>query len=156
MSIERVRDHLRAWNREGEIQEFTVSSATVTLAAKALEVEEGRIAKSLSFAGGDSVILLVVAGDVLIDNRKYKELFGHKARMLTPAEVSERVGHEVGGVCPFGLKDGVEVYLDVSLRRFATIFPACGSSSSAIQLRCDELEEIAGATGWVDVCKHKG
>ncbi len=153
MSIERAREYLRAWGREDQILEFTASSATVELAARALNVEEARIAKTLSFQRGEQAILIVTAGDMRIDNRKYKELFGCKARMLSPDEVSRLVGHEVGGVCPFGIEDNVEVYLDISLKRFSTVFPACGSSSSAIELTCGELAEIARGRGWIDVCK---
>jgi len=153
MGIERVREHLKAWHRDHEILEYTASSATVELAARALNVEEARIAKSLSFKRGDQPVLIVTAGDVRIDNRKYKELFGSKAKMLSPDEVRELIGHEVGGVCPFGINEDVEVYLDTSLRRFATVFPACGSSNSAIELSCAELEEIAGSRGWVEISK---
>lgn len=153
MGIEKVREHLKAWNRDHEILEYTASSATVALAARALDVEEARIAKSLTFRRGDQAVLIVTAGDVRIDNRKYKELFGSKAKMLNPDEVRELIGHEVGGVCPFGINEDVEVYLDTSLRRFATVFPACGSSNSAIELSCAELEEIAGSRGWVEICR---
>lgn len=153
MSIERARAHLKQWNRDHEILEYSASSATVALAAKALDVEEARIAKSLTFRRGDQAVLIVTAGDVRIDNRKYKELFGVKAKMLNPDEVKELIGHEIGGVCPFGINEDVEVYLDTSLLRFATVFPACGSSNSAIELSCTELEEIAGSRGWVEIAK---
>jgi len=153
MGIEKARAHLKSWNRDHEILEYAASSATVELAARALNVEEARIAKSLTFRRGDQAVLIVTAGDVRIDNRKYKELFGSKAKMLSPDEVRELIGHEVGGVCPFGINEDVEVYLDTSLRRFATVFPACGSSNSAIELSCVELEKIAGSRGWVEITK---
>jgi len=153
MGIEHVRAHLREWNREGDILEYAASSATVELAAKALQVEEARIAKSLSFKKGDQAILIVTAGDVRVDNKKYKGLFGCKAKMMQPDEVREYIGHEIGGVCPFGIRGNVEIYLDTSLKRFTTVFPACGSPNSAIELRCSELEEISGAIGWIDISK---
>ncbi|MCI9137795.1 MAG: YbaK/EbsC family protein [Lachnospiraceae bacterium] len=153
MSIERVREYFREKGIEYRIQEFEVSSATVALAAQALHCEESRIAKTLSFHKEDRVLLIVAAGDVKIDNPKYKKQFGTKAKMLSAGEAEELVGHGVGGICPFGVKEGVEVYLDVSLRRFDTVFPACGSSNSAIELSIEELEEYAGCIEWVDVCK---
>ncbi|MFV0435814.1 MAG: YbaK/EbsC family protein [Desulfopila sp.] len=152
MGIEQAREHLKRWNRQDDILEYRASSATVALAARALGVEEARIAKSLSFKRGDRPLLVVTAGDVRVDNRKYKTRFGCKAKMMQPAEVSETIGHEVGGVCPFGTRDGVEIYLDSSLKRFTTVFPACGSANSAIELSCAELEDISGASGWVDIC----
>lgn len=152
VSIERARKHLRTFDRDGDILEYAASSATVTLAARALGVEEARIAKSLSFKRGSGALLVVTAGDSRIDNRKFKGLFGVKPRMVPADEVAELVGHEVGGVCPFGINDGVEVYLDTSLRRFTTVFPACGSANSAIELSCDELQYLSAAKGWVDVC----
>lgn len=153
MSIDKARAYLKKWNKDGEIREFEVSSATVALAARALAVEEGRIAKSLSFLLTDKPILIVAAGDARVDNRKFKELFGCKAKMMSPAEVNGLIGHEVGGVCPFGINAGVEVYLDGSLKRFATVFPACGSGNSAIEMSCAELAEIADSRGWIDVCR---
>lgn len=138
---------------EERIQEFDVSSATVELAAAALHCEPQRIAKTLSFMAGERAVLIVAAGDTKIDNAKYKAKFGKKAKMLTPEEVETLVGHAVGGVCPFAVNEGTEVYLDVSLKRFETVFPACGSSNSAIELTIPELERYSGYTGWVDVCK---
>lgn len=138
---------------EERIQEFDVSSATVELAAAALHCEPQRIAKTLSFMAGERAVLIVAAGDTKIDNAKYKAKFGKKAKMLTPEEVKTLVGHAVGGVCPFAVNEGTEVYLDVSLKRFETVFPACGSSNSAIELTIPELEQYSGYTGWVDVCK---
>ena len=153
MSIERVRAYLEPLGMADRIQEFDVSSATVELAAKALGVAPERIAKTLSFQLGDRVILVVAAGDVKVDNRRYKDAFGGKAKMLTAQEAVDRVGHAVGGVCPFAVNDGVEIYLDQSLRRFDTVFPAAGSANSAIELTCPQLEELSGSTAWVDVCK---
>lgn len=153
MSIERVRAYFRQYGMEERIQEFEVSSATVALAAEALHCEPKRIAKSLSFMVEGHGILVVTAGDVKIDNAKYKAQFGTKAKMLSPQEVEALIGHAVGGVCPFMVNEGVDVYLDVSLKRFETIFPACGSSNSAIELTIPELEEYSGYLSWVDVCK---
>ncbi len=154
MSIDRVKDYFRQWNIEDRIQEFSTSSATVALAAQALGVAEQRIAKTLSFQSGEGCILVVAAGDAKIDNSRFKASFGMKAKMLSPDEVSRLVGHDIGGVCPFAVNDTVEaIYLDESLRRFDTVYPACGSASSAIRLSCDELEKYAHAAGWVDVCK---
>ena len=153
MSIEKVRTYFRQYGMEERIQEFEVSSATVALAAEALHCEPQRIAKTLSFMVEGNAILIVAAADVKIDNAKYKKQFGTKAKMLSYEEVPEMVGHEVGGVCPFAVKEGVKVYLDESLRRFETVFPACGSSNSAIELTISELEKYAGEDGWVDVCK---
>lgn len=153
MSIERVRAYLQTKGMADRIQEFDVSSATVELAAKALGVEGQRIAKTLSFKLGDRVLLIVAAGDAKVDNSRYKAAFGGKAKMLTPDEAVSLVGHAVGGVCPFAVNDGVEVYLDESLKRFVTVYPAAGSANSAIELTCGELGELSGAKGWVDVCK---
>ena len=153
MSIERVRAYLEQFGAAERIREFDVSTATVELAAQAAGVEPGRIAKSLSFKLEERTILVVAAGDGKVDNGKYKAAFGGKAKMLTPEEAVERVGHAVGGVCPFAVNDGVEVYLDESLRRFDTVFPAAGSSNSAIELTCDELARYAKSDKWVDVCK---
>jgi prolyl-tRNA editing enzyme YbaK/EbsC (Cys-tRNA(Pro) deacylase) len=153
MSIERVKEFFKAYNIVERIQEFEVSSATVELAAKALGCAPERIAKTLSFAVGGHAILVVAAGDAKIDNHKYKAQFAAKAKMLSPEEVTDLVGHAVGGVCPFAVKEGVEVYLDVSVKRFETVFPACGSANSAIELTIPELEKYSGYAGWVDVCK---
>ena len=153
MSIERAREWLKKWNLEDHVQEFDTSSATVELAAQAVGCEPARIAKTLSFKVGEEPILIVTAGDQKIDNHKYKEKFAAKAKMLKPEEVEELVGHTVGGVCPFGIKEGVTVYLDDSLKRFETVYPACGSSSSAVRLTIGELETCSGYREWVDVCK---
>ncbi len=153
MSILRAREYLRACGVEDRVQEFTVSSATVELAAEALGVEPARIAKSLSFKSGEGALLVVAAGDARINNQKFKEKFGMKAKMLTPAEVEELIGHAVGGVCPFGINDGVPVYIDNSILRFKTVFPAAGSSSSAVELTPDELYKYSKAVEWVEVCK---
>ena len=155
MSIEIVREYLKQFGRDGNIQEFPVSSATVELAAKALSVEPARIAKTLSFADGDGCLLVVTAGDQKIDNSKFKAAFGMKASMLSPDRVLELTGHAVGGVCPFALPEGVRVTLDVSLRRFSLVYPACGSANSAIGLTCEELETYVGGAVWVDVCKDR-
>lgn len=153
MSIEKVRTYFARYDMEDRILEFPVSSATVELAAEALHCEPCRIAKTLSFLVGEEPILIVAAGDTKIDNPKYKAQFGTKAKMLTPEQAETRIGHAVGGVCPFGIEPGVKVYLDVSLKRFQTVFPACGSSNSAIELTIPELEQYSGYTAWVDVCK---
>lgn len=155
MSIETVRAYFRTRGMEKRVREFPVSSATVPLAAKALGCEEARIAKSMAFHGkdGDGCVMVVTAGDCKIDNRKFKDTFSMKARMLSPEDTLELVGHPVGGVCPFAVHDGVRIYLDESLRRFETVYPACGSANSAIGLSCAELEDVSGASGWVDVCK---
>ena len=155
MSIEKGRAYFRALGIEDRVQEFTVSSATVELAAQALGVEGARIAKTLSFKTEDGCMLILAAGDARIENRKFKDKFHMKAKMLSADEVLELVGHPVGGVCPFGIDNpAVTTYLDVSLRRFDTVYPAAGSSNSAIQLTCDELAEYARSAGWVDVCKN--
>lgn len=153
MAIERVKAYFRKYGMEEKIQEFDVSSATVELAAAALNCEPARIAKSLSFMAGDHAVLVVAAGDARIDNPKYKAQFGTKAKMLSPDEAEQLIGHAVGGVCPFAVNAGTQVYLDVSLKRFETVFPACGSSNSAIELTIPELEKHSGCEGWVDVCK---
>ena len=154
MSIQAVKAYLAQYGVQDRVREFDVSSATVDLAAQALGVEFCRIAKTLSFLVDGHAILIVAAGDAKIDNPKYKARFGTKARMLTPDEAIALVGHAVGGVCPFGVNEGVTVYLDESLKRFATVFPACGSSNSAIELTIPELEAYSGFTAWVDVCKN--
>lgn len=153
MSIERVKKYFSEYGMENKIQEFDVSSATVELAAAALNCEPCRIAKTLSFMVDGSAILIVMAGDAKIDNPKYKAQFAAKAKMLTPEEAETLIGHAVGGVCPFEINEGVKVYLDSSLKRFETVFPACGSSNSAIELSIAELEKYSRNTSWVDVCK---
>ncbi len=153
MSIEKVRKYFDEKGIADRIREFDVSSATVALAAEALHCEESRIAKTLSFHLGEKVILIVAAGDTKVDNAKYKAQFGAKAKMLSFDEAEDLIGHAVGGVCPFAVNDGVETYLDVSLKRFETVFPACGSSNSAIELSLGELEEYSMCKAWVDVCK---
>lgn len=154
MSIEKVRTYFAQFQLAERIMEFAVSSATVELAAKAVNCEPARIAKTLSFRwkSQDKTILVVTAGDKKVNSAKYKTQFGEKAVMLPPEEVMEKIGHGVGGVCPFGINAGVAVYLDVSLKRFATVFPACGSSNSAIELTLPELEKYANFIAWVDVC----
>lgn len=153
MSIDRVKEYFSKYNMADRIQEFDVSSATVELAAAALNCEDCRIAKSLTFKVAEKPIMIVVAGDAKIDNAKYKAQFATKAKMLTPDEAVEMIGHAVGGVCPFGINEGVKVYLDESLKRFETVFPACGSSNSAIELTIEELEIYSGYAEWINVCK---
>lgn len=153
MAIEKVKAYFKKYGMEERVQEFGVSSATVELAAAALHCEPQRIAKTLSFMVEGHVVLVVTAGDAKIDNPKYKAQFRTKAKMLSPEEAETLVGHAVGGVCPFAVNDGVDVYLDISLKRFETVFPACGSSNSAIELTITELEEHSGYLQWVDVCK---
>lgn len=153
MSIENVRSYFRSLGREGDIREFSQSSATVELAAQALGVEPARIAKTLSFQDGEGCLLIVAAGDARIDNPIFKAAFGFKAKMLAPEEALRLTGHAVGGVCPFAVPDTVRVCLDVSLRRFDTVFPACGSANSAIELTCEDLFAYSRAREWVDVCK---
>jgi prolyl-tRNA editing enzyme YbaK/EbsC (Cys-tRNA(Pro) deacylase) len=153
MSIEKGRAYFRQFGMEDRVREFDVSSATVELAALALGVEGARIAKTLSFKKDDSCILILAAGDARIDNHKFKDRFHMKAKMLAPEEVLSIVGHPVGGVCPFGINDGIDVYLDESLKRFETVFPAVGSANSAIELDLDELYKYSNAIEWIDVCK---
>ncbi len=155
VAIEKVRDFFAVYGMENRILEFSESSATVELAAQALHCEPGRIAKSLSFLVEDRPILVIAAGDVKIDNSKYKARFGKKASMLKAEDVERLIGHGVGGVCPFAVNTGVAVYLDESLKRFETVFPACGSSNSAIELNIAELERFTGHAAWVDVCKGR-
>lgn len=155
MAIERVRAYFRELGIEEKVQELAESSATVELAAAALGTDPGRIAKTLSFMVNENPILIVTAGDVKIDNAKYKKFFGAKAKMLTPQQAEELIGHAVGGVCPFAVNKGVTVYLDESLKAYNTVFPACGSSNSAIELNMDELEKYSLSTAWIDVCKAK-
>ena len=155
MRTEAVRAQLAAHGLGDRYREFTVSSATVELAAQALSCRPERIAKTLSFRLGEQCILIVAAGDAKIDNAKYKAAFGAKAKMLSADEAEACIGHAVGGVCPFAVNGGVKVYLDQSLKRFGTVFPACGSSNSAIELTPQELEQYASSfSGWVDVCKN--
>lgn len=153
MAIERVKEYFRQYEMEERIIELAESSATVELAAHALGCEPARIAKSLSFMVNDTPVLVICAGDVKIDNAKYKAQFGTKAKMLNADQTEELIGHAVGGVCPFGINEGVAVYLDESLKRFTTVFPACGSANSAIELTIPELEQYSGYQEWVDVCK---
>lgn len=153
MAIERVRNYFEKFGIDGRIMEFETSSATVELAALALNCLPCRIAKTLSFSIDGKAILIVAAGDTKIDNQKYKATFGVKAKMLTADEALNLIGHAVGGICPFGINDGVTVYLDESLKRFDTVFPACGSSNSAIGLTISELEKYSCFKNWVDVCK---
>ena len=152
MSIEKVREYFTTLGIENNIMEFDVSSATVELAAIAVGVEGARIAKTLSFLVKDEPILIVVAGDGRVDNKKYKATFSAKAKMLSHDQAAEMIGHAVGGVCPFAVNEGVKVYLDESLKRFETVFPACGSSNSAIELTIPELEKYSQFEKWVDVC----
>ena len=154
MAIEKVKEFFKQFGMEDRIQEFEVSSATVDLAAAAVGCEPCRIAKTLSFMTEEGPVLIVAAGDAKIDNTKYKAQFHTKAKMLTPDEAVELVGHAVGGVCPFAINDGVKVYLDESLRRFETVFPAAGSGSSAIELTLAELGNYSNSTAWIDVCKN--
>lgn len=155
MAIERVKEYFKQYDMEERIIELAESSATVELAAHALGCEPARIAKSLSFMVNDAPVLVICAGDVKIDNAKYKVKFETKAKMLTAEQVETLIGHAVGGVCPFGINEGVDVYLDESLKRFTTVFPACGSGNSAIELTIPEMEQYSGYTEWVDVCKMR-
>jgi len=153
MAIDKVKNYFSKYNMESRILEFEVSSATVSLAAQALNCQEARIAKTLSFLLHDKAILIVTAGDAKIDNSKYKAHFETKAKMLSPDQVKDLIGHEIGGVCPFAIHQDVVVYLDESLKRFKTVFPACGSSNSAIELSISELEKYSNFSRWIDVCK---
>ena len=155
MAIEKVREYFRQFGLEEKIMEFDVSSATVELAAQAVGVEGARICKTLSFKDGEEgCILIQTAGDTKIDNRKFKDTFHQKAKMLSPEEVVEFTGHAIGGVCAFGITNNkVKIYCDESMKRFETVFPACGSSNSAIEFNCDDLYKYSKAIGWVDVCK---
>ncbi|MGL6115835.1 YbaK/EbsC family protein [Cetobacterium sp. SF1] len=154
MAIEKVRNYFQNIGIENRIKEFSVSSATVDLAALALGCEPCRIAKTLSFSLDGKAILVVTAGDAKIDNQKYKLEFNSKAKMLNSQEVLEKIGHEVGGVCPFGVNSDVVIYLDESLKRFSTVFPAAGSANSAIELTIEELEKYSNFKNWIDVCKN--
>jgi prolyl-tRNA editing enzyme YbaK/EbsC (Cys-tRNA(Pro) deacylase) len=153
MSVEKVKEYFKEYGIEDRIQEFEVSSATVDLAAKALNTEPQRIAKSLAFKVDDKPILIIAAGDTRIDNPSYKKKFSTKPKMLSPDECQDMIGHAVGGICPFAINEGVEVYLDESLKRFETIFPAAGSANSAIELTIPELEKYSNYKEWVDLCK---
>ncbi|ETT31431.1 YbaK/EbsC family protein [Paenibacillus sp. FSL H7-0942] len=153
MAIEKVKDFFKQYGMDSEIIEFEVSSATVDLAATALGCEPERIAKTLSFMVNGQAVLVVAAGDAKVDNKKFKEYFKTKAKMLSPDEAIDMVGHAIGGVCPFAIKNDVSVYLDISLKRFETIYPACGSSNSAIELTIEQLEKYSSYSEWIDVCK---
>ncbi|AWK51603.1 EBSC protein [Clostridium beijerinckii] len=153
MAIERVKEYFKKYGIDNRVQEFDVSSKTVALAAEALHCDPCRIAKTLSFMVAENPILIVVAGDAKIDNPKYKAHFKAKAKMLTLEETENLIGHAVGGVCPFAINEGVKVYLDESLKRFKTVFPACGSGNSAIEITIEELEKYSGYDEWIDVCK---
>lgn len=153
MAIVNAKEHLKKFNLDYRIQEFSESSATVELAAKAVGTEEARIAKSMAYDIKGETLIVVLAGDVRTDNRKFKDAFKTKAKMLSPDEMNERIGHEQGGICPFGIKEDVKVYLEESLKRFETVFPACGSDNSAIELTIPELEQVSGSIGWVEISK---
>ena len=153
MSVERAKEHLEKLGMADKIKIFDQSSATVELAAQALGCEPARIAKSLTFMVDGAAVMVIAAGDMRVDNGKYKAQFGTKAKMLSPAEVDELIGHSIGGVCPFGINEGVRVFLDESLKRFEVVFPACGGSNTAVELTLAELEKASGFEQWVDVCK---
>mgnify|MGYP005796068671 CR=1 FL=1 len=153
MSIEQAKTYLARFGREKDVLEFPVSSATVDLAAQALSVIPARITKTIAFDGPEGPILIGMAGDAKVDNKKYKAYFGKKAKMLSPEETLSATGHAIGGVCSFGVPEQVKSYLDISLQRFSTVFPACGSSNSAIELTCDDLFSLSNALAWIDVCK---
>ena len=153
MSFIKAKEHLQKFGLDNKVMEFTVSSATVAEAAKAINCKEEEIVKTLSFILDDKAILIAVAGDMKIDNSKFKEEFHTKAKMIPFENVEEMVGHAVGGVCPFGINDNVEVYLDESLKRFERVYPACGSSNSAVELTLEELERTSNYLKWIDVCK---
>lgn len=154
MSVEKVREYLKKYQKDEEILVMIESTATVELAAKALNTQEARIAKSLAFYNNDNAMIVVVAGDAKIDNKKFKDAFGFKAKMLSFEDTQKYTGHAVGGVCPFALPSNIKVYLDESMKRFETMFPACGSSNSAIELTLEELEKTSNYRKWVDVCKN--
>lgn len=154
ISIEKVKSYFKVFGLEDRIREFNTSSSTVELAAAALNCQPEKIAKSLSFILKEKAIMIVTAGDVKIDNKKFKRIFGSKSKMIEKDRVEELIGHKVGGVCPFAIKDDVDVYLDESLKRFEKIFPACGSSNSAIELSIEELEKCSNYKAWLDVCKN--
>lgn len=152
MAIDNVRKYLERYEKSNEILEFDVSSATVELAAAALNVEPAMIAKTIALKNGDSCVLVVTAGDTKIDNKKFKSFFSFKAKMLSPEDTLNFTGHKIGGVCPFAIDDNINIYLDTSLQRFDYVYPACGSSNSAIKLSCNELLDISQAKAWIDVC----
>lgn len=154
ISIEKVKSYFKVFGLEDRIIDFDTSSANVELAAAALNCQPERIAKSLSFILKEKAIIIVTAGDVKIDNKKFKRIFGSKAKMIEKDRVEELIGHKVGGVCPFAIKDDVDVYLDESLKRFVTVFPACGSSNSAIEMSIEELEKYSNYKAWLDICKN--
>ena len=154
MSLENAKKYVEEKGFGDRIMLFEQSSATVELAAAAVGAECARIAKSLTFKVDEKPVMILCAGDCKVDNSKYKKTFHQKAKMLTPTEVEEMIGHAIGGVCPFGVNEGVTIFLDESLKRFDVVYPACGSGNSAVKLGVDELEQIAGSTGWVDVCKY--
>lgn len=156
MAFDKAKEYLVERGYGDRVMEFDVSSATVELAAVAVGTEPEKIAKSLTFMVEEEPVMIICAGDAKIANSKYKGFFHTKAKMLTPEEVSTLIGHEIGGVCPFGINDGVKVYLDESLKRFDTIYPACGSGNSAVRLNNDELEKLSGSLAWLDVCKYEG
>lgn len=155
MSFDKAKEHIKKFGLEENIMEFPVSSATVAEAAKAINCKEEEIAKTLSFIVSDTPILIVAAGDCKIDNSKFKAEFQTKAKMIPFDDVERLIGHSVGGVCPFGINENVDVYLDNSLKRFETVYPACGSSNSAVRLTLEQLEETSGYKKWIDVCKFK-
>lgn len=156
MAFEKAYDYLEARGMADRVLQFTVSSATVELAAAAVGCESEKIAKSLTFLTGDGPVMIVCAGDAKVSNSKYKAQFREKAKMLSKEDVAALIGHDVGGVCPFGINDGVRVFLDVSLRRFGYIYPACGNASSAVKLTPEELNSLANSQGWIDVCSIPG
>lgn len=151
MSVENVREYFKKWGLAEKVQEFPVSSATVADAAKAVGCEEKRIAKTMSFLVDNGAVLIVMAGDAKVDNVKFKNQFHSKSVMIKPDRLMELVGHPMGGVCPFDVKNGVKTYLDSSLKRFDTVFPACGSANSAIELSMDELEKSSASLGWIEI-----
>lgn len=153
MAIENVKEYLKGLGLEDRIKEFDVSSATVELAARALGCEPGHIAKTMSFLTDEGPLLILTAGDARIDNKKFKAVFHQKAKMIPWEEVESHIGHAPGGVCPFAVKEGVRVFLDVSLKQYTTVYPAAGSSNSAVELTVPELEQASNSLGWVDVCK---
>lgn len=153
MSVEQVKNYLKQWNLQDKIQEFEVSSATVELAAQAVDCEPARIAKTMSFLVDGRAVLIVLAGDVKIDNRKFKDQFHVKASMIRQEDVERYIGHPVGGVCPFDVREEVDVYLDESMKRFEVMYPAAGSANSAVGLTLAELETASKCRGWVDVSK---
>ncbi|MGN1372302.1 MAG: YbaK/EbsC family protein [Candidatus Coprovivens sp.] len=154
MSLNKVKEYFKKYNIDNRIIELPTSSATVKEAAESLNTEECRIAKTLSFLVDSKPILIVTSGDTKIDNTKYKSIFHTKAKMIPAEDVEKLIGHNIGGVCPFAINEGITVYLDESLKRFETIYPACGSSNSAIELTIEELEKYSNYTSWIDVCKQ--